>query len=152
MWRKNLTSPKTKTSEGFVPVPRVLAEILEPFRAESGYILAGPTGVPIDLHNTASRICVPALSRCVKCGEPEHAANGHEYQPIVKWVGWYGLRRGAATFITSTVTVLAAKSLLRHKNIATTQAHYVKSLSTEAIHASEKMDGFYQRPANTTVN
>jgi integrase len=152
MWRKNLTSPKTKSAEGFVPIPPALAQILEGVRAESGYILAGPSGKPIDLHNLAARVVVPALSRCVKCGEPEHAANGHEYQPIVKWVGWYGLRRGAATFITSAVTVLAAKSLLRHKNIATTQAHYVKSVSTEAILASEKMDAFYQRPANTTVN
>jgi integrase len=152
MWRKELTSPKTAASEAFVPVPPALAEILGPFRAESGYILAGPSGKSADLHNLAARVVVPALARCVKCGEPEHAANGHEYQPIVKWSGWYGLRRGAATYIASTATVLAAKSLLRHKNIATTQAHYVKSVSTEAILASEKMDGFYRRPISTTVN
>jgi integrase len=152
LWGTILTSPKTETSSGFVPVPPALAEILKPHRQESGYILAGPTGKSADLHNLASRVVRPALSRCATCGKPEHSADGHEYRPIVKWCGWYGLRRGAATFITSAVDVLAAKSLLRHKNIATTQQHYIKSVQAEAMAASAKMDAFYQKPTSTTVN
>jgi integrase len=152
LWRTIVGTPKTKDSEGAVPIPPALAEILRESRRESDYILASPLGKPIDLHNLAARVIVPTLSRCVECGKPEHTANGHEHRPTVKWIGFYGLRRGAATFITSAVTVLAAKSLLRHKNISTTQQHYVKSDQLEALRAGEKMNAFYQRPANTAVN
>jgi hypothetical protein len=49
-------------------------------------------------------------------------------------------RRGLATTATSVETPLAAKSLLRHTNIQTTVAHYIKSVPAEAVEAVRAMD------------
>jgi len=39
--------------------------------------------------------------------------------------------------------VLAAKGLLRHSNIATTQAHYIRDVPTETLRAVERVDALF---------
>ncbi len=47
----------------------------------------------------------------------------------IPWHGWYALRRGIGTQITAnSKDPLAAKGMLRHENVATTQAHYIKDV------------------------
>jgi integrase len=123
IWRTYLTEPKTAESAASVPVAATLATILNVSRRDSGYILAGQSGKPVSLHNLARRIVAPALK---KAGIP--------------WHGWYALRRGIATLATSVESPLAAKGLLRHANLATTQAHYIKDVPSETIRAMEKID------------
>jgi len=55
IWRKHTTLPKTEESVAPVHVPGVLAEMLAELPHSSEYILATPTGRPIDLHNLAAR-------------------------------------------------------------------------------------------------
>jgi integrase len=154
MWRTHTTSPKTAESVAPVPVAETLADILRELRRESGYILASPQGKPVDLHNLAARVVIPALALCAKCGkgEKEHDTNGHEFKKLPEWHGWYGLRRGLATLATSLDSQLAAKSLLRHSNVHTTQQFYIKSVPADAVRAVEKMDALFQKSANVALN
>jgi integrase len=154
MWRTHTTLPKTAESVAPVPIAETLREILAESRRESGYILSSPLGKPVDLHNLASRVVIPALSGCSECGKEkkEHVTNGHEFKKLLEWHGWYALRRGLATLATSLDTQLAAKSLLRHSNVQTTGQYYVKSVPADALRAVEKMDALFQKSANVTSN
>lgn len=153
MWRDKITTPKTVESMAPVPVSETLKEILADTRRESGYILASPLGKPIDLHNTAFRVIRPALARCGQCGEvaKDHETINHPFKKLPEWRGWYGLRRGLATLATSIDSQLAAKSLLRHSNVHTTQQFYIKSVPADAIRAVEKMDALFQKATDTAI-
>jgi integrase len=107
-----------------VHVPEVLSEILSATPRASDYILATPTGRPIDLHNLAARVIRPALKR-----DPS----------LPKWRGFYALRRGIGTALADVDNALAAKSHLRHANVATTTAHYIKSVDAAAVRAVDKI-------------
>ena len=154
IWRTHTTPPKTPESVAPVPVGETLREILEETRRESGYILSSPIGKPVDLHNLAARVVIPALSRCAECKkeEKEHDGNGHKFRKILEWHGWYAFRRGFATLAASVDSQLAAKSLLRHSNVHTTQAFYIKSVPADAIRAVEKMDALFQKAADGVPN
>jgi integrase len=154
MWRKHTTLPKTPESVAPVPVAETLSEILRDSRRESGYILVSPLGKPVDLHNLAARVVVPALGRCAKCKEEkgEHNEADHEFKPLPKWQGWYALRRGLATLATSIDSQLAAKSLLRHSNMQTTQQFYIKSVPEEALRAVKTMDAMFHKSGNAAPN
>src|ERR1700691_1240790 len=109
VWHTHTTSPKTQSSAKPVPVIEPLTTILAEVREvdgnpQSGPILRGPSGKPLDLHNLANRVVIPTLR---KAGIP--------------WHGWYSLRRGVATIVTAlSKDSLAAKGLLRHSSVSTT--------------------------------
>jgi integrase len=113
MWHTHVSSPKTEGSAKPVPVIEPLNTTLSALRAldknpVSGPILRGPSGKPLDLNNLANRVVIPTL----------RAAG-------IEWHGWYALRRGVATAISSlSKGSLAAKGLLRHSNVSTTERHY----------------------------
>jgi integrase len=153
MWRTKTSTPKTAESVASVPIAETLREILAESRRESGYILATATGAAVDLHNLAARGVRPTLALCAECKKEkkEHVANGHEFKPLPTWRGWYALRRGLATLATSIDTQMAAKSLLRHANVATTQQFYIKSVPAEALRAVEKMDALFQKSGANSV-
>jgi integrase len=136
-WRTFTTTPKTEESSAVVPVAEALVAILRGMPRHSEYILAGPSKVPADLHNLARRTIVPALKRD---------------ESLPTWHGWYALRRGLATIATSVDSPLAAKSLLRHTNIQTTAAHYIKSVPAEALRAISKVDALFERTSTDPVN
>jgi integrase len=148
IWRKHETTPKTEESVAPVHVPEVLSEILSEIPRTSEYILATPTGCPIDLHNLAARVIVPALERCVVCDKPEseHVKAEHEFRrdpSLPVWRGFYALRRGIGTALADVDNALAAKSHLRHANVATTTAHYVKSVDAAAVRAVDKISALF---------
>jgi integrase len=148
MFGTHLTTPKTEESCGVVPVNNVLANILDGITGSPDRsLLAGPSGKPADLHNLAARVVVPALTRCSVCkkAESDHAKATHEFNrddSLPKWRGWYALRRGAGTSAYE-IAPMAAKSLLRHKNIATTQQFYVKSVDAAAVNAVDKISALF---------
>jgi integrase len=141
VWRQHETVPKTEESIAPVPVCGALKKILAELLRSSDYILATPSGKPIDLHNLAARVIVPRLRLCAICDEAEAAhPNGHEFKRLPAWYGFYALRRGIGTALADVDSAVAAKSVLRHSNVATTTAHYVKSVDAAALRAMDKID------------
>jgi integrase len=137
-WRAHVTEPKTAGSVAPVPACETLAAILAEHRNGNGsgdYILSGSTRKPADLQNLAARTVRPALSKAK-----------------IEWRGWYALRRGAATLATQVECPLAAKGLLRHSNLATTTAHYIKDVPAETARAVEKIDAPFQAPPGQKAN
>jgi hypothetical protein len=92
------------------------------------------------------------IARTAPRKKKKHGTNGHEFQSLPAWHGWYGLRRGLATLTTSLDSQLAAKSLLRHSNVQTAQQFYIKSVPADALRAVEKMDALFQKSANAVPN
>src|SRR6266571_1831432 len=87
IWRVWTTSPKTESSVKPVPVIEPLLGILAAVREadgkpNSGPILRGPSGCPLDLDNLAERVVKPALRRCAVCKKQEskHGEADHEFQ------------------------------------------------------------------------
>jgi integrase len=143
IWRKHETGPKTERSIAPVPVCGMLRAILSELPRSSEYILATPTGRPVDLHNLAARVIVPALERCL-CGslKSQHDKADHESErdpESPRWRGFYALRRGVCTTATEVESDLAAMSLLRHANLSTTRAHYIKPVDALAVSAVDKI-------------
>jgi integrase len=134
IWRTHVTSPKTPESAASIPVCDTLAEILNAGRKESGYILAGTTGKAVNLNNLAKRVVIPALRK----------AN-------IEWHGWYAFRRGIATLAAAVDSPVAAKGLLRHRNLATTQQHYIKDVPEETLRAVGKIDALYSGSSKEKV-
>lgn len=117
---------ETKTTSSVASLP-LIAPVLMPldlWRAKcaerredrrkpvDGWIFPNSKGKPVDLRSIISRTIVPTLA----------AKN-------IEWKTLYAGRRGAATILTQlTGDALAAKELLRHKNIAVTTDKYVKAI------------------------
>jgi integrase len=76
----------------------------------------------------------------------------HPFQPLPRWRGFYTLRRGLATLTSLLDTPLAAKSLLRHANVTTTNQFYIKLVSEDAIRAASKIDALFRKSENAVPN
>ena len=149
IWRKHESGPKTEGSVAPVPVAEALRVILAETQRTSQYILATPSGGPVDLHNLARRVIAPSLTRCKTCQETEaeHAKADHEFErdiSLPKWRGFYACRRRIATALADLDSAIAAKSVLRHSNVATTTAHYVKSVDASAIRGMDKVSVLFE--------
>src|SRR5262249_34043997 len=132
------------------PIIEPLARVLEALRETdgnptSGPILRGPSGRPLDLHNLANRVVIPCLQRCVVCHEPkaDHKQANHDFQQdpaLPRWHGWYSLRRGVATAVADLSNSLAAKGLLRHSSLSTTERHYIKDLPESTLQGMKLLE------------
>jgi integrase len=123
VWRTHVHTPKTEGSVAPIPVIEPLRSLLKAQRQDQGFILAGPSGKPVNLANLARRIIVPTLQK-----------------KNINWYGWYALRRGIATLATAVENTMAAKGLLRHTNVSTTSQFYVKDAPAETQHAMAKIE------------
>jgi integrase len=139
VWHTHTTSPKTVSSAKPVPVIEPLRSILLALREaarnpDSGPILRGPSGKPLDLHNLANRVVIPTLR---KAGIP--------------WHGWYSLRRGVATAVTAlSKDPHAAKGLLRHSNVSTTERHYIKDVPENTLEAMKQLEALFNGCGKTS--
>lgn len=150
VWHTYTTSPKTAGSAKPVPVIEPLGSILADLRKaegnpSSGPILRGPSGKPLDLHNLANRIVIPALKRCAVCrvSESDHGKADHDFRldkSLPKWHGWYALRRGVGTVVADLSNSLAAKGLLRHSSVSTTERHYIKDVPESTLSAMKLLE------------
>jgi integrase len=110
---------ETKTTSSVASLP-LIAPVLIPlnlWRAKrgnpvEGWIFPNIKGKPVDLRSVIGRTIVPTLAA-----------------KKIEWKTLYAGRRGAATILTQlTGDALAAKELLRHKNIAVTTDKYIKAI------------------------
>lgn len=112
-----------------MPVIEPLGTILAELRAAdkdptSGPILRGPSGKPLDLHNLANRFVIPTLKNAE-----------------IAWHGFYSLRRGVGTTVTAlSKDSLAAKGLLRHSSVSTTERHYIKDVPESTLQAMKQLE------------
>lgn len=151
IWRVWTTSPKTESSVKPVPVIEPLGSILAALRETdgnptSGPILRGPSGKPLDLDNLAERVVKPTLRQCAVCKklESKHEGAEHQFQldtSLPVWRGWYSLRRGVGTAVASLAKdSLAAKGLLRHSSVSTTERHYIKDVPESTLQAMKQLE------------
>jgi integrase len=127
VWRSTVGDPKTAKSKAPVPVISQLAERLVAHRKRCGNPTAGPIfanslGRPLDLEGCYRREMKDLLK---KAG--------------IGWHGWHGFRRGLASNLNRLgVDDSVIQRILRHSTVATTQNHYIKTTSPDAIAAMKQ--------------
>jgi integrase len=123
VWRNTVGDPKTAKSKAPVPVIPQLAQRLSAHRLKCGNPVAGPifrnsVGNPLDLNACYQREMKDVLKRAGT------------------WHGWHGFRRGLASNLNRLgVDDPVIQRILRHSTVATTQIHYIKTASPDAIAA-----------------
>jgi integrase len=152
IWNGHETDPKTEESKNAVPVISKLAAILAEHRKSqgspiSGWIFPNGEGKPADPNNVLQRGILPALSVCGMCSkvEEEHnATTGHSYERntvLPQWRGWHAFRRGVATNLNRLgVPDKIIQRVLRHSDVAITQAAYIKPEDKDSRNAMEKFE------------
>ena len=120
-WRGIVGTTKTEESVASVPLIEPVKSMLASWRTQSGNPVDGymfPSNrrdengerKPMILHGLVKRVIIPALEK-----------------KKITWRGLYSGRRACATLLTQlTGDAVAAQYVLRHKNLATTTAFYVK--------------------------
>jgi integrase len=122
-WRGIVGTTKTQESVSSIPLIEPVRGMLAAWRQTSqlgnleGWVFPTRLGTPMEMSGYARRVIAPALE----------AKN-------ISWKGLYAGRRAAGTLLTQlTGDALAASYVLRHKNLATTTAFYVKPVRTAAL-------------------
>lgn len=132
IWHGHISPPKTRKSTGTIPVIPQLRERLEMHRARSGNPDTGPIfrnslGEPLEMSNLP-RVIKPAL----KAGQ---------------WQGWHAARRGLGSNLYRLgVSELVIQRILRHANVATTTAYYVKTTAKDVRTAMELLENAVPKP------
>jgi integrase len=111
VWRTHVGETKTSESTNAVPVIAPLAKLLDGHKRGNGHAVWMFAGAkmkrPLNLANLARRSIIPVIGADA-------------------WRGWHAFRRGRATNLFSIgVPPEVAQRILRHEDVATTQAHYV---------------------------
>ena len=126
-WVSDDGDTKTKGSTAPVPCVPVLKKALLAHRKRTpgdGFIFAGITGRPLILANLLRRDIKPALTKAE-----------------LQWRGWHAFRRGLASNLYRLgVPDMVIQRILRHANVATTQAHYVKTSDPDSRAAMRKLE------------
>lgn len=160
----SVNQPKTKYSRASIPVVKMLAETLEAHRQRMGklavgYIFQAGNRSALDLDNLVNRVIKPALEKCVVCKMSKYDhPEGHEFtrdNSLPRWHGWHAFRRGLATNLHRLgVEDREIQAILRHSDIRTTQAIYIKSVPASQVSAMDLMGAALQEKltCNVTCN
>jgi integrase len=151
IWNGISTDPKSRKSKAPIPIIGWLATRLAAHRERLGNPISGPmfpnqAGNPMDPNNLLGRVILPALNVCGICSktEAEHKRANHTYErnaSIPEWRGWHAFRRGLATNLHQMgVDDLTIQAILRHSNVAVTQACYIKTSSKETKAAMDRVE------------
>jgi len=152
IWSGHETDPKTEESKNPVPVIPKLTAILSEHRKGqgnpiSGWIFPNGAGKAADPNNMLQRLILPALAVCGVCAklESEHdAKTDHEYRRndiLPLWRGWHSFRHGVATNLNRLgVPDKIIQRVLRHSDVAVTQAAYIKPEDSDSKAAMEKLE------------
>ena len=107
----------------------------------------GGAGKAADPNNVLQRVILPALNVCGVCSKAkeEHTAGtDHAYQRntvLPEWTGWHAFRRGVATNLNRLgVPDKIVQRVLRHSDVAVTQAAYIKPEDKDSKAAMEKFE------------
>ncbi len=156
IWEGIAGEPKSKKSKACVPVISPLGKLLEQHRLHSGNPGAGimfktRNNTPVSMNNLLNDQILPVLNACERCGKlkAKHARADHEYHidgSRPAWHGWHAFRRGLATNLHDLgVDDKTIQAILRHSNVAVTQACYIKTLPTQSIAAMQKLEMLVDR-------
>jgi len=151
IWNGISTDPKSRKSKAPIPIIPNLAARLALHRARQGNPTAGPifpngAGKAADPDNYTRRTILPALGICGVCSKPEseHRLSNHKYlrnTRLPEWHGWHAFRRGLATNLHRLgVPSETIQAILRHSNVAVTQACYIKTTSADSRAAMQKLE------------
>jgi integrase len=152
IWNGITTEPKSRKSKAPIPIIGKLAARLALHRLRQGNPTAGPmfpngAGKPCDPDSVMRRLILPALGVCGVCSKPEaehDAMVAHKYlrnTVLPEWQGWHAFRRGLATNLHRLgVPAGIIQAILRHSNVAVTQACYIKTVRADARDAMEKLE------------
>jgi integrase len=157
IWNGHVTEPKTRKGRAPVPVIRQLAERLELHRLRSGNSVNGPIfanglGKPLNMNNLLGRVMLPALNRCERChkSENDHGDSDHDYRRdprIPEWHGWHAARRGLGSNLYRLgVPDIVIQRILRHANVSTTAAYYIKTAADDVRSAMAKLETMIPMP------
>lgn len=123
VWRTHVSQQlKTAESADAVPVIPLLRDTLVAHRKRmptAQFVFEGEKGRPLNLDNLSRRVIHPAVGSL--------------------WRGWHGFRRGLATNLARLgVRDKVIQGILRHANVATTQASYIIVDRADATQAMKK--------------
>lgn len=93
-----------------------------------------------------------SLNNNRKNGESDHGKPDHNFrldESLPKWHGWYALRRGVGTAVADLSNSLAAKGLLRHSSVSTTERQYIKDVPESTLHAMRLLETLCNPRATT---
>jgi integrase len=162
IWNGHITEPKTRKGRAPVPVIRQLAERLQMHRLrcgnpQSGPIFANSHGKPLCMNNLLGRVILPALNRCQVCrkGEAAHGASvDHAFKRDARypeWHGWHAARRGLGSNLYRLgVLDMVIQRILRHANVSTTAAYYIKTVADDVRNAMSKLERNIPAPKSLT--
>jgi integrase len=120
-WRSIVGTTKTDESVASVPLIEPVKSMLNTWKVQSfhgsEWILPNRSNKPQEMGSFQKRLIIPVL-----------------YKKGIEWHGLYAGRRAAATLLVQlTGDAVAAQYVLRHKNLSTTTAFYIKPVQTAAV-------------------
>lgn len=131
VWNGKVTDTKTHASKAGVPLLPIVRQALEEHKARNGFnnwVFHGETGQPLRFESLTKRYIIPTLE---KAG--------------LVWHGWHAFRRGLATNLYSLgAPDKTVQAILRHANVATTMAYYVKPVAAASHEATSKLDAAFK--------
>lgn len=135
VWSGIVGETKTLARRAPVPVLAVVKDALEEHREREGrsegFIFQARNGKPLRLENVARRDIRPALD---KAG--------------IAWHGWHAYRRGVATNLYELgAPPKTVQAILRHANVSTTLAHYIKPRDEQSRKAMDKLGAAFKKAA-----
>jgi integrase len=132
VWSGIISDTKSLTSKAPVPLLPLVSKALAAHKKRfpsDGWVFAGGTGHPLRLENVLRRDMKPALA---KAG--------------IEWHGWHALRRGLGTNLnTLGVDGRTIQAILRHSDLSTTMAFYVKPVPAESKKAMRKIERAFNK-------
>jgi integrase len=126
VWHRRITTVKTESSIADVNLGVEFCEYIDAYRqlcqgVTSGLMFGYSADRPVNLDSFANAYFKPLLK-----------AAG------IPWRGYHGFRRGNATFLARYEGSHVAALVLRHSNVGTTEAHYIKNSAQERRAAEAK--------------
>lgn len=125
----HITDPKTPKRKAPIPIIGLLAKRLDEYRFSqgnpaTGWVFASPSGGPLHFGNLVNRTIKPALTKAK-----------------LQWHGWHAFRRGLGTNLYTLGTAdKTVQRILRHADVATTMAYYVKPVPEDTVRAMQALD------------
>jgi integrase len=130
-WRTHEGATKTKARSAAIPLLPVVARAIAEHRERNPraeFVFEGPNGRPLDLATMGSKKIKTAL-----------AESG------IEWHAWHAFRRGLATNLHDLgVQDKTIQAILRHSNVAVTQAAYIKQLPAASVEAMRRLAETWQ--------
>jgi integrase len=124
-WRSFVGTTKTEESVASVPLIEPVKSILLAWKKLTAgeWVFPNRSSKPMQMEGFQKRVIAPVL-----------AANAALKEKKIAWHGLYAGRRAAATLLVQlTGNAVAAQFVLRHKNLTTTTAFYVKPVQTAGV-------------------